>query len=61
MVINRSTKNYHKLSIRVPVGVYKLLKVMAKKEKRSLNSQLLCLLEAGIHRQEAQKGEDGER
>jgi len=53
MVIFRSEKDYHKLSIRVPVCVYKSLKEMAKKEKRSLNSQLICLLEAGIARREA--------
>jgi len=59
MVIYNGSKNYHKLSIRFPVGVYRLLKEKAKREKRSINSQLICLLEEGIDRQEAHK-EKGE-
>jgi len=53
MVICKGSPNYRKLSIRLPVCVYNLLKEKAQKEKQSLNSELICLLEAGITRQEA--------
>jgi hypothetical protein len=51
-------KNESKVFVRMPKGVYESLSEMAERDRRSLNAQILVLLEKAIKKNEERTGEE---
>lgn len=51
-------KNELKVFVRMPKGIYESLSEMAERDRRSVNAQILVLLEKAIKQNEDRSGEE---